>query len=225
MIRAVVTDIEGTTSSLSFVKEVLFPYARERMAGFVGRNCDDPLVARLLNEVREMAGCDLTREQLVDQLIRWIDDDCKIAPLKALQGMIWEKGYSEGDFYGHIYPDAVQALRSWHDAGIDLYLYSSGSVDAQRLLFAHTEHGDLTPLFKGYFDLSVGHKTEVASYHRIVQQTGLPSNQILFLSDMEKELDAAGDAGMMTFWLTRGQKPDQVAGHCQIGDFSSIFLR
>ncbi|MEK7207229.1 MAG: acireductone synthase, partial [Pseudomonadota bacterium] len=126
MIKAIVTDIEGTTSSLSFVKDVLFPYARERMADFVRGHAKDAAVRRWLDEVRQIAGSALSNDEIITQLIRWIDEDRKITPLKALQGMIWEDGYKKGDFKGHIYEDAVRHLRKWKDAGIRLYVYSSG---------------------------------------------------------------------------------------------------
>ena len=136
MIKAVVTDIEGTTSSLSFVKEVLFPYARTHLAAFVRDHAQEPGVTLQLDAVRLEAGDPaLSQEAVIDQLIAWIDQDRKITPLKALQGMIWENGYRNGDFQGHIYADAEQALRDWQARGLALYIYSSGSVQAQKLLF------------------------------------------------------------------------------------------
>lgn len=159
MIKAILTDIEGTTSSLSFVKDVLFPYSRERMADFVRRHGQEPAVRLLLDEVARLAGVNHTDDnRITEQLVRWIDEDQKITPLKALQGMIWEEGYRRGDFKGHVYEDAVRNLRRWQERGIRLYVYSSGSVQAQKLLFGHTGYGDLTPLFSGYFDTAVGGK-------------------------------------------------------------------
>lgn len=137
MIKAIVTDIEGTTSSLSFVKDVLFPYARAHLAEFVRSHADEAEVKALLDDARAEAGADLDTKQLIKQLIQWIDEDRKITPLKSLQGLIWEAGYRQGDFAGHLYSDAVQNLVKWHADGIALYVYSSGSVHAQKLLFGH----------------------------------------------------------------------------------------
>ena len=132
MIRCIVTDIEGTTSSLSFVKDVLFPYAREQMGEFLQRHAGEPAVAEQLAAVAEAVGHELSLEQSTAQLRQWIDEDRKITPLKALQGMIWEAGYRNGDFRGHVYADAERRLRQWHDDGIALYVFSSGSVQAQK---------------------------------------------------------------------------------------------
>lgn len=203
MIRAIVTDIEGTTSSISFVKEVLFPYARERMEDFICSHLDDMAVRQALDDIDNAVGRLLNVDEAVAQLIAWIDEDRKITPLKNLQGMIWEAGYREGDFHGHVYPDAVAGLRRWQAAGIDLYVYSSGSVQAQKLLFGHTEAGDLTPLFSGYFDTRIGAKVQADSYRRIAEQVGVPAAEILFLSDLVEELDAAREAGMQTRCLVR----------------------
>ena len=128
MVKAIVTDIEGTTSSLSFVKDVLFPYARERMGDFVRTHGDDPEVAALLEQAKKVAGGNLEQEALIEQLCTWIDEDRKITSLKALQGLIWEDGYRRGNFSGHIYPDAASCLRAWQAHGIALYVFSSGSV-------------------------------------------------------------------------------------------------
>ena len=224
MIKAIVTDIEGTTSSLSFVKDTLFPYARERMAAFVREHANEGDVERLVNDVRTIIGNEATLDEVIEQLICWIDEDRKITPLKALQGLIWEHGYQAGDFRGHIYPDAEQALRRWHHQGINLYVYSSGSVHAQKLLFGHTEYGDLTSLFSGYFDTSVGAKIEPQSYRKIAASVDLPAAEILFLSDIERELDAASAAGFQTCWLVREGVTQHRAAHRQVRDFSAISL-
>lgn len=208
MTRAILTDIEGTTSSLSFVKDTLFPYSRERLADFVKIHRRESEVARLLDDARGIAGADLTEEELVQTLIQWIDDDKKITPLKTLQGLIWKAGYERGDFTGHIYPDACQALRSWRDRGLRLYVFSSGSVKAQQLLFSYSDEGDLTPLFDGYFDTTIGAKRESQAYRTIAEQIHIPPPEVLFLSDIKEELDAARTAGMQTCWLIRsGERP------------------
>lgn len=222
MIEAVVTDIEGTTSSLSFVKDVLFPYARAHLRRFVLENHERPEVRACLDEVRrEMRHPEASLEEVIGRLHEWIDQDKKATPLKSLQGMLWEQGYREASFRGHIYPDAAQKLKEWQAAGIRLYVYSSGSVQAQRLLFAHTEYGDLTPLFSGYFDTATGHKREIESYRKIAEAIGLPPERILFLSDVREELEAAETAGMEVTLLDR----ERVVGYSafpRVSDFGQI---
>ena len=203
MIRAIVTDIEGTTSSLSFVKEVLFPYARQRMQAFVRVQAAQPAVRSQLLAVSEAVGRPLSEDEAITQLVRWIDEDKKITPLKALQGMIWETGYRHGDFQGHVYDDAVLGLREWKERGLALYVYSSGSVYAQKLLFGFSTHGDLTPLFSGYYDTTIGSKREATAYRNISRDIGIAPGEILFLSDIREELDAAQTAGLQTYWLVR----------------------
>lgn len=223
MTRAVLTDIEGTTSSLSFVKEVLFPYARKHIAGFVRDHAGDARVRAHLDDARVLAGMPAADDaRVVAELIAWIDEDRKATPLKALQGLIWEHGYRAGDFEGHIYDDVVAALRRWHSQGIALYVYSSGSVQAQKLLFAHTRFGDLTPLFSGYFDTRVGAKADVASYRHIAAEIGLPPGELLFLSDIVQELDAARSAGLQTCQLVRDGTPDPSATHRHVSTFDDI---
>ena len=167
MIRAILTDIEGTTTSISFVVDVLFPYAYERMADFVAAHGDEPEVKAQLDAVRAETGEELSDAEVVATLRRWIDEDRKATPLKNLQGMLWEAGYHNGDFTGHVYTDAVTKLREWHKAGLKLYVYSSGSVKAQQLIFGFSDAGDLTPLFSGYFDTRIGHKREADAYRAI----------------------------------------------------------
>jgi len=222
MIKAVVTDIEGTTSSLSFVKEVLFPYARAHLADFVRSHGHDVAVKALLEDAAREAGMAPVTGQIITQLQAWIDEDNKATSLKSLQGLIWEAGYRQGDFNGHIYPDAAENLKAWKARGLDLYVYSSGSVYAQKLLFAHTEYGDLTPLFSGYFDTHIGGKREAAAYAKIAEQLGMPAQQIIFLSDIKEELDAARDAGFATVWLIREGLLDPKAEHRQVSSFDAI---
>ena len=222
MIQAILTDIEGTTSSLSFVHDVLFPYAHARMETFVQEHSADSVVARLLAEARMAAGRDFDEAGLIAQLRAWIEADLKVTPLKALQGLIWEEGYRRGDFRGHVYEDAARNLRHWHERGIALYVYSSGSVHAQKLLFGYSEAGDLTPLFSGYFDTAIGHKREAESYCAIAAAIARPPQDILFLSDIGAELDAARAAGMQTVWLVRDGASDSDADHRQARDFDSI---
>ena len=224
MIRAIVTDIEGTTSSLSFVKDVLFPYARQRIGAFAREHSTQPAVRAQLTAVSEAVGQVLTDDVAIAQLIRWIDEDKKITPLKALQGMIWEAGYRNGDFQGHVYADAVQRLREWKDQGLALYVFSSGSVHAQKLLFGYSACGDLTPLFSGYFDTTIGAKRETDAYRHITQSIGIPAGEILFLSDIREELDAAQTVGLHTCWLVRDGTVPAKPPHPVARDFSEIIL-
>jgi enolase-phosphatase E1 len=222
MIKAVITDIEGTTTALSFVKEVLFPYARSHLAEFVRRHANEPQVKILINDAGKETGAALDIEQTIIQLIQWIDEDKKVTPLKSLQGLIWESGYQQGDFKGHLYPDAAERLKAWKAQGLDLYIYSSGSVHAQKLLFGHTDYGDLTPLFSGYFDTHIGGKKERDSYDKIAAHLALPPDTLLFLSDIKEELDAAAAAGFKTVWLVRDGEPDPKAEHPQVNNFDKI---
>jgi len=226
MIRAIVTDIEGTTSSLSFVKDVLFPYARKHLPAFVVTHADNPVVQHWLHEaVREAGLVSATQQETIELLQRWIDEDRKATPLKALQGMIWEQGYRDGEYRAHLYPDVAPQLRQWKAQNIDLYVYSSGSVPAQKLFFGYSEAGDLKSLFSGYFDTEIGAKRDPAAYRRIVAAIGLPAGDVLFLSDIVEELEAARAAGMRTTLLARPPShcPEGGAHPC-VGDFSAITL-
>ena len=217
MIKTIITDIEGTTSSLSFVKDILFPYARQHIADYVKQHAEQEAVQQQLNGVKEVMGNNPNIEQIAQQLVDWIDQDQKITPLKALQGMIWETGYRNGDFTGHVYEDAYLKLKQWHEQGINIYIYSSGSVYAQKLLYGHSDFGDITPLFSGYFDTNIGHKRKSSSYENILKSIGCNGENSLFLSDIIEELDAAKAAGINTCWLIReGAIPDsthRVARH------------
>jgi enolase-phosphatase E1 len=207
-ISAIVIDVEGTATSIAFVKEKLFPYARVHLAEFIESHAADPAVAALLAEARALAGrADFDTPLTIRLLQDWIDADRKATPLKTLQGLIWDDGFRRGELVGDVYPDVPPALRRWHDAGIGLYVYSSGSVQAQRLVFGYTPFGDLTPLFAGYFDTRVGSKLEPASYRVIAAAVDSPPGEILFLSDAVAELDAAQAAGLRTTALDRGEAP------------------
>ncbi|MFM7377604.1 MAG: acireductone synthase [Erythrobacter sp.] len=204
---AILTDIEGTTSSIAFVHDVLFPYSRARLAGYVAQHGAEPGVAAILDAVRAEAGAPLDLAGCTALLAQWHDADRKIAPLKSLQGLIWAEGYAAGTLQGHVYADAVAGLQRWHARGIALQVYSSGSVAAQKLIFGHTAYGDLTPLFSGYFDTAVGGKKEAASYAAIARAIGVAAGEILFLSDVEAELDAAAAAGLAVTLLARDGLP------------------
>jgi enolase-phosphatase E1 len=199
----ILTDIEGTTSSISFVKDVLFPYARRELPRFVREHGHDPEVRRWLDLVAAENGGICSDDVITETLQGWIDQDRKHTAQKALQGMLWREGYERGDYRGHIYGDAAQALRDWHEAGHRLAVFSSGSVGAQKLLFAHSEAGDLTPLFSAFFDTEMGHKRDADSYRLIADALDRRPEDVVFLSDVVEELDAARDAGMRTVLLDR----------------------
>ena len=225
MIRVILTDIEGTTSSISFVHDVLFPYAAANLADFIQEAVarDDDEVKVQLRAVAEETGVPASDvDGLIAALQQWIKEDRKATPLKALQGMIWEKGYRNGDFQGHVYPDAGEKLREWHDRGLRLYVYSSGSVQAQKLIFGFSSEGDLTPFFSGYFDTRMGAKRETAACQNILNELGVDADTVMFLSDIEQELEAAEEAGMHTVLLVRDEStPDtarQVARDFQAAD-------
>lgn len=220
-IKAILTDIEGTTSAVSFVFEVLFPYAARHLPGFVSEHATEPAVAEQVEAVRRESGePEASVERVVAILLEWIAEDRKATPLKALQGMVWEQGYRAGQLKGHVYPDAVEALRRWHAEGYRLYVYSSGSIQAQKLIFGCSEAGDLSPLFSGYFDTTSGSKREAGSYRRIVEAIGLPAEEVLFLSDVVQELDAAREAGLPTIGLAR--EGGELAGHPTVASFAVI---
>jgi enolase-phosphatase E1 len=219
-VRAVLTDIEGTTSSLAFVKDVLFPYARDALPDFVRAHelelkplADDRSTAEEIPRSATGATWDdiaatvgkahLTTPETIDTLLQWMDEDRKVTPLKTLQGMIWKRGYESGALRSHIYEDAVRALRQWHAGGLQIYVYSSGSIVAQQLLFAHTPYGDLTPLFSGYFDTTTGPKLESRSYEKIAESLRIAAKSIVFLSDHAGETQAAAAAGMQTVLVAR----------------------
>lgn len=224
VVKAIVVDIEGTTTDIAFVHKVLFPYARERMAAFIAEHGSEPEVRVEIDKVFDEVGRPLSDAEVVQQLIAWIDEDRKIAPLKAIQGMIWKDGFEAGDYLGHIYPDVPLVLGDWQDAGIELFVYSSGSVAAQKLIFGYSEFGDITDLFSGYFDTAVGHKREADAYRNIQSETGFAAGQMLFISDVAEELDAAREAGWQTMQLLRdGTEPNQT-GHSTVSTFADIEL-
>jgi enolase-phosphatase E1 len=226
VIRAILTDIEGTTSSIRFVKDVLFPYARKRLPAFIETHADRPAVQHWLHEAAKEAGLvAASRAELIALLQRWIDEDRKATSLKALQGMIWEEGYRNGEFRAHVYAEVPAKLREWKQRGLALYVFSSGSVPAQRLFFRHSEAGDLGELFDGYFDTEIGAKREVESYRRIAAAIGRRVGDILFLSDVVEELDAAATAGMHTTLLARPPATCPANGaHRCVADFNGVAL-
>lgn len=215
IVSAVLTDIEGTTTPISFVHSVLFPYARARLPLFCEIHADDPV----MGEVARLA----PDRPLLETLLGWMDEDAKITPLKTIQGMLWAQGYLRGDLTGDLYPDVAPALRRWSKAGLRLLVYSSGSETAQKLLFGHTAEGDLTPLFQGFFDTRVGPKREPGSYQAICRGANIAPGECLFLSDVEAELDAAALSGLQTCQLVRRADGTVAsARHFVAADFEAV---
>ena len=203
--------------------DVLFPYARAHIADFIQSHADEPEVRVQLDDVVKSAGIENNLDAITQQLIQWIDEDKKITPLKALQGMIWKAGYESGDFKGHVYEDVEPKLREWHEQKLQIYVYSSGSVEAQKLIFAYSEAGDLTPFFSGYFDPRIGNKRESNAYEKIIDEIGIDAEKILFLSDIEEELDAAKAAGINTLQLVR-EGTTSSTKHATVKNFNDIKL-
>lgn len=234
----VLLDIEGTTSNLAFVHEVLFPYARARMKEFVVANRANPLVEEALEQVARDAGARSFGEwcpdgasgqdwieRVVGHLHALMDRDSKTTGLKRLQGLIWEGGYRDGALRSHVFDDLPTVLEHWRQAGIGLAIYSSGSVAAQKLYFAHTIAGDLGGYFSHHFDTTVGGKREVGSYHRIAGDLGGDPTRILFVSDVPEELDAAAGSGLQTALAERpGNRPVGECRHLRVRVLTDLVL-
>ncbi len=224
MIEAIVTDVEGTTSSLTFVKESLFPYARAHLPDAVRQNALDPEWAEQIEAVRAETDPQATLEEVINTLIQWGDDDCKVTPLKQIQGWIWAEAYLDGVLQSHVYQDVPDALKVWFSRGIKLYCYSSGSILAQQLFFRHTEAGDLTPYLSGYFDTTIGAKNRSRSYTKIAGEISYDPSNILFLSDVEAELDAAVMSGVSVCQVLRPGVTANNKGYPVSVDFFGIDL-
>lgn len=207
LVRFVLLDIEGTTTDIHFVHKVLFPYSAQRLPDFVRQHANEPLVREALQSVRETVsqeeGRTLDEAACVQTLLDWITTDRKHTALKQLQGMIWKTGFEQGDYQGHVYDDVMRALQNWQIKGVELGIYSSGSVQAQKLLFSYSKAGDLTRYISRYFDTQMGAKRDVESYRRIVSELDVPPIEVLFLSDVEAELDAARLAGLLAKQIVR----------------------
>jgi enolase-phosphatase E1 len=215
VIRTVLTDIEGTTSAIAFVKDTLFPFAEAALDGFLRDHARDPAVAAIM--------ADVPGPDRAATLRAWMASDAKATPLKALQGLIWRAGFEDGRLRGHLWPDVAPCLRAWAQGGIKLAVYSSGSADAQRLLFRHSVAGDLEALFCGFFDTRIGAKRDGVSYAAIVAALGGPAGEILFLSDVAEELDAAAGRGLQTCQLVRPEDGTRASGrHPSAVDFPSV---
>src|SRR4051794_27195433 len=211
----VVLDIEGTTSPTASVLGGLYDYARPRLGPWIAGHRDDPVVARAVADVRRSAGLpdDAPDEDVVRVLHEWMDADVKATPLKALQGQIWAEGFAAGDLTSQFFPDVAPSLRTWHESGVRLAVFSSGSVVSQRPWFRHTDAGDLSGLVDDYFDTAnAGPKREAASYRRIAEALGVASG-LVFLSDVPAELDAAAEAGWAPVGVRRPGEPQEHADY------------
>jgi enolase-phosphatase E1 len=232
-IRGILLDIEGTTTPIAFVHEVLFPYARSRVKNYLEAHFGSAEVLADLARLRQEHVLDLKqdsntpafingpRNAEIDSIVAYIhwliDRDRKSTGLKSLQGRIWKEGYLDGTLKAPLFEDVLPALKRWRRAGLKISVFSSGSVLAQQLLFAHTEAGDLTGLIDNYFDTSNGSKTAIESYRQIASALRLPPREVLFISDVVAELDAASAAGMQTLLCVRpGNLPQSLAGRYQI---------
>jgi enolase-phosphatase E1 len=231
-IRAILLDIEGTTTPIAFVHEVLFAYARSQVRNFLAKHLGEAEFAADLARLRDEHAVDMKslqppelvegpRDAEIDSIaayVNWlIDRDCKSTGLKSLQGKIWKEGYVNGTLKAQVFADVAPALERWRNAGLKISIFSSGSSLAQKLLFAHTEAGDLTRFISNYFDTTVGSKTDVESYRRIAAALHLPANEVLFISDVVGELDAASAAGMQTLLCVRpGNHPQSFAARYRI---------
>lgn len=232
----ILLDIEGTTSSIGFVYDVLFPYARRELVPFLEARWDDPEVARARDLIAHDAGAEdfqswsagaspePARARLVAEVQRLMDADVKATGLKALQGLIWREGYRAGELRSHVYADVPPALRAWSAAGRDVRIYSSGSAEAQRQFFGHTEAGDLRPFLRGHYDTTLGPKRAAQSYAAIAADMGLRPAEVVFLSDVAEELDAARAAGMEALLVVRpGNAPAREGhGYRVIHDFAQV---
>jgi enolase-phosphatase E1 len=229
--RAILLDVEGTTTPVDYVHQTLFPFARERVRAFLEANRDAsrPDVGLL----RAEHAADLARGAAppewtdtaagVTAYVHWLmDQDRKSTGLKSLQGKIWAEGYRSGALRGEVYPDVPPALERWRQRGLRVAIFSSGSVLAQQLIFGHSTAGDLTPLLDSYFDTTVGAKRDAQSYVKIAAGLELEPAQVLFLSDTEAELDAAHAAGMRTGLCARGGAPPDGASHARVASFDAV---
>lgn len=203
----ILTDIEGTTSSISFVAEELFPYFRNNISSLLELK-ENPIVKEAFEQTLQLAKTEdgetlSTDSEIIEKLYQWSVEDRKITPLKALQGILWDKGYKDGTLKGHVYPEVAACLKKWKENGIRLGVFSSGSVPAQKLIFGYSVSGDLTPCFSDYFDTNTGGKRESQTYTKIAEILDLNPAEILFLSDIVEELQAADTKGFQTIQLVR----------------------
>lgn len=196
-------DIEGTTTPISFVVDVLFPYVRDHLQPFVTTTWDDDDLRAVYRTIAEEEARDLTIEGVVGAVRAQMDVDKKSTALKALQGTMWRTGYEHGQLKGVVFGDVPEVLRAANAHSVRVCIYSSGSIAAQRLLFGHSDAGDLTPLLSGYFDTTTGPKREAASYRAIAAALEVDPADILFCTDIVAEAVAARTAGVSAVLLDR----------------------
>lgn len=216
---AVLLDIEGTISPVSFVRDTLFPYSKARLKDYIAANRNEPLVQDVLAEATALSD----GTGAVSALIDWHERDIKAPPLKKLQGMIWEDGYRSGVLRSPLFPGVLAALERWKASRLPLYIYSSGSVQAQHLFFEFNREGDLRPLLSGYFDTEIGPKTAALSYLRIAEEIRKAPSDILFLSDNSEELTAARSAGLEVIQIVKDSTPTS-ADFIQVSDYSRLTI-
>jgi enolase-phosphatase E1 len=231
MIKAILLDIEGTTTPIDFVHKTLFPFAKARVAGFVQESLADLKFELGQLATEHAADTEYASElridspnSVADYLKYLIDQDRKSTPLKSIQGMIWQKGYESGDLVSPVFHDVPAAFKSWKDAGKLIAIYSSGSVLAQRLIFKYSDQGDLTPFIDKYFDTNTGPKREADSYRKIAEEMELDASEMLFVSDIPAELDAARTAGMQAVLSIREGNPviDETSSYKTIKSFDEL---
>ncbi len=224
MVKAILIDIEGTVAPISFVKDVLFPYSKEKMESFVKENENKQEIKQILEDVKKIEKREMSTEEVIDTLKKWIDEDRKITPLKEIQGYIWEEGFKSGNVKAPLYKDAYEKMLYWNKKGIPMYIYSSGSVKAQKLFFSHTEYGNIVDFFNGFFDTKIGNKKEKGSYEKIARAIGLKPEEILFLSDNPDEIKAAAEAGMQVMRVVREKDAEYIPDfpYPQIKSFEEI---
>ena len=232
--KCILLDIEGTTSSISFVYDVMFPFVRENLTSFLAENWNDPAVSDCLPLLADDIGesvsgwlpedPDQAQQVAADAVIALMDKDVKATGLKKLQGQIWKSGFESGQLVAHVYDDVPNAVDQWINDGSQIRIYSSGSVQAQQLFFGHTVAGNLLSKFSGHYDTTIGSKRESASYVAIAADSGFPPADIVFISDVAEELQAARDAGMATILSIRpGNKPVETGHHFETVDsFANI---
>lgn len=228
-LTAVVLDIEGTTSATHYLIDRLYPYSAQRFAEWIDTHPDDPDTARAVAQIRDLTGEPTADTARLDEVLRgWLAEDRKVTPLKTLQGLIWARGFADGELTAHFYPDVIPALRAWHDAGLRLAVFSSGSVTAQRSWFGHSPEGDLTPLISGHYDTdNAGPKRVVDAYRAIAGAMGTEPARTVFLSDVVAELDAARAAGWQTVGVRRPGEAHFGAGvgdHLEVASFDALDL-
>ncbi len=218
--RFVLMDIEGTISELFFVRQVLFPYSAERLRTYVSQHYNNPTVRDCLRQTGAT-----TDEAAIQTLLNWIKQDVKHPALKTLQGLIWREGYEADAFRAHLYDDVLPMWREWRTEGRELGIYSSGSKAAQDLFFRYSVEGDVREYLSSHFDLSTGSKRDSESYREIAAETGYDPSEILFVSDVVEELDAAQSAGYMTALIVRNPaifENDRAGRSCKHHVFSSL---